>query len=69
MAVLKHLVPTHVASFADRHMFPIYFDHQRHLIMVQAHELLDLLKGDQGRFKSTLYDRLKSKFPLGGHVV
>ncbi len=60
MAVLKRLVPTHVVSFADHHMFPIYFDHQRHLLMVQADELLGLLKGGQGRFKTTLYDRLKS---------
>ena len=69
MAAPVRLVPTHLVSFADRHMFPVYFDHGRHLIMVQADEVLDLLKGDNKRFERTLHDRLKAKYPVGGHVI
>ena len=69
MAAPVRLVPTHLVSFADRHMFPVYFDHGRHLIMVQADEVLDLLKGEKVRFQTTLHARLKAKYPVGGHVI
>ncbi len=69
MVAPVRLVPTHLVSFADRHMFPVYFDHARHLIMVQADEVLDVLKGGGKRFDAVLHARLKAKYPVGGHVI